>query len=330
VEVVVEVLPAAVEVAVVEVAGNIYPMATLYTQQDKNVHRTWLLMGLFLMIIIVLGWFISYYYNSPAILYIAIIIAVIMNVTSYWYSDKISLGLAKAVPADRAQYPELFQTMENLSITAGLPMPRLYIIPDAAPNAFATGRDKNHAAIAVTQGLLGMMDKNELAGVLAHELSHVGNRDTLLQTVVVVLVGFIAILANFFVRSSWFGFGGRRSNNREGNNQLGLIIMVVGIIFVILSPIIAQLIQLAISRKREFLADADGALLTRYPEGLANALQKIQAYGQPMTTANNATAHLYISNPFGPHAYKGIAKLFMTHPPTEERIAALRGMESSS
>jgi len=301
-------------------------MSTLYTQQDSNVRRTWFLMTVFLVIVIALGWFISYYYQSSAILYIAIFIALVMNIGSYWYSDKISLALARAVPADKGQYPDLFNVVENLSITAGLPMPKIYIIPDPAPNAFATGRNKEHAAVAVTQGLLGMMDKNELSGVIAHELSHIGNRDTLLQTVVVVLVGFIAIMANIFTRSMWLGGGRRRGNDGEGN-QLGAILAVVGIIFVILSPIIAQLIQLAISRKREFLADADGALLTRYPEGLASALTKIQAYGRPMTTANNATAHLYISNPFGSSASKGIAKLFMTHPPTEERIAILRGME---
>jgi heat shock protein HtpX len=300
-------------------------MATIYTQQDKNVRRTWFLMTVFLVVVIAIGWFISYYYDSSIILYIAIAIAIAMNVTSYWYSDKISLSLAKAVPAERAQYLELFQVTENLAITAGLPMPKLYIIPDDAPNAFATGRDKAHASVAVTRGLVSMMDKNELSGVVAHELSHIGNRDILLQTVVVVLVGFIAIMANIFTRSMWFGGSGRRRNNDSGN-QLGLIIMIVGIVFIILSPIIAQLIQLAISRKREFLADADGALLTRYPEGLASALEKIQAHSQPMSTANNATAHMYISNPFGPKASKGIAKLFMTHPPTEERIAVLRGM----
>ncbi len=302
-------------------------MATLYTQQGKNVRRTWFLMAMFLVIAIAVGYFISYYYQNPGILIIAVIFSLVMNVASYWYSDKISLAMARAVPAERDQNLQLFQVVENLSITAGLPMPRLYIIDDPAPNAFATGRDKNHAAVAVTSGLLAMMDKNELSGVLAHELSHIGNRDTLLQTVVVVLVGFIAIMANIFTRSMWFGGGrgNRRGNNSEG--EAGAIIAIVGIIFVILSPIIAQLIQLAISRKREFLADTDGALLTRYPEGLASALEKISSYGQPMATANNATAHLYISNPFGAGAVKGIAKLFMTHPPTEERIAILRGMD---
>src|ERR1017187_4783367 len=170
-------------------------MATLYTQQDKNVRRTWFLMAVFLVIVVAIGWFISWYYGSPIFLFIAFFIAIAMNIAGYWYSDKISLSLARAVPAKREDNLQLFQVVENLAITAGLPMPKLYIIPDMAPNAFATGRDKNHAAVAVTQGLLNMMDKNELSGVIAHELSHIGNRDTLLQTVVVVLVGFIAIIA---------------------------------------------------------------------------------------------------------------------------------------
>jgi len=298
-------------------------MATLYTEQGKNVRRTWLLMAIFLVIVVAIGYFISYYYNNPGILVIAVIFSVVMNIVSYWNSDTISLSLAGAVPADQTQYPDLFRVVDNLSITAGLPSTKIYIINDPAPNAFATGRDKEHAAIAVMSGLMGMMDKNELSGVIAHELSHIGNRDTLLQTVVVVLVGFIAILAHVFTRSLWFG-GGRRGSNREGGSQLGGIIAIVGIVFVILSPIIAQLIQLAISRKREFLADADGALLTRYPEGLASALTKIETYGQPMLRANNATAHLFISNPFGAEGFKGLSKLFMTHPPIEERIAILR------
>ena len=297
-------------------------MATLYTEQSKNVRRTWLLMSLFFVIVVALGWFIGYYYNNQGILYLAIIISIVMNVFSYWNSDKIALSLSQARPAIREENVSLFQAVENLSITAGLPLPKLYIIDDLAPNAFATGRDKNHASIAVTSGLLGMMDKNELEGVIAHELSHIGNRDILLQTVVVVLVGFIAILANIFMRSGWLGGNQRRSRDDNGGG-LGGILMIVGIVFVILSPIIAQLIQLAISRKREFLADADGVLLTRYPDGLISALKKIEAYGQPMIHANNATAHMFISNPFGAGATTGMAKLFMTHPPVEERIRAL-------
>ena len=292
-------------------------MATLYTQQSKNVTRTWVLMGVFLAIIVAIGYFVSYYYNNPAILYIAIIFSIVMNVTSYWFSDKIALSSTGAVEAGEKEYIELHRIVENLAITAGLPKPRVYIINDMAPNAFATGRDKEHAAVAVTSGLLQMLDKNELEGVIAHELSHIGNRDILLSTVVVVLVGFIAMLSDMFLRASLFGRGRDRE---EGGNG---ILMIVGIVFIILSPIIATLIQLAISRKREFLADASGALLTRYPEGLASALKKISSYSQPMQRASNATAHLFISNPFGGKAMNGIAKLFMTHPPTEERIAAL-------
>lgn len=281
-------------------------------------------MAMFLVVVIALGWFISYYYNNSLILYVAIFISLAMNVLSYWYSDKISLKMARAIPADRNTYPELYRVVENLCITSGLPMPGIYIIPDSAPNAFATGRDKDHAAVAVTRGLIGMMDKNELSGVIAHELSHIGNRDILLQTVVVVLVGFISIMAHIFTRSNFLG--GKRDSDR-GGGQLGLILMIVGIVFVILSPVIAKIIQLAISRKREFLADASGALLTRYPEGLASALAKIGAYGAPMATANNATAHMYISSPFGSKSAKGLSKLFMTHPPVDERIAILRGMD---
>lgn len=298
-------------------------MATLYTHKDRNVRRTWFLMAVFLAIVVAVGWFVSYYYSEPSILYIAIVFSVFMNVLSYWHSDKIALAMSGARQVSREEFPGLYRITENLCITAGLPLPKICVIEDPAPNAFATGRDKDHAAIAVTTGLLGMMDDNELSGVIAHELSHIGNRDTLLQTVVVVLVGFIAILADMFTRSMWHG--GRNRENRTGGGQLGAILAIVGVVFVILSPIIAQLIQLAISRKREFLADADGALLTRYPEGLASALKKISNYGAPMRRANNATAHLFISNPFGSRSIRGMAKLFMTHPPVEERIAALLG-----
>ncbi|HTH93201.1 MAG TPA: M48 family metallopeptidase [Candidatus Paceibacterota bacterium] len=296
-------------------------MATIYTHRTENVEKTWLLVAVFLAVVVGLGYFLSYVYNSPGILDIAIVFAVIMNIAGYWYSDKIALGMAKAVPADPAQYPTLNNTVENLAITAGLPKPAVYIIPDRAPNAFATGRNAKHASIAVTQGLLDMMNQTELEGVLAHEMSHIGNKDILLQSMVAVLVGFVSIVGNIFTRSLLWG-GGRSRDDGEGGN----ILAIVGIIFIVLSPIIATLIQLAISRKREYLADASGALLTRYPDGLASALEKIEAYGRPMRTANNATAHMYISNPFGQRAVRGISALFMTHPPTEKRIAALRDM----
>ena len=293
-------------------------MATLYTAQDSNVRRTWLLMAGFLVVVVSLGWFISYYYNNPVILYMAVIFSLVMNFASYWWSDKIALSLNGAKEVSREENLELHRLVENLAITAGLPKPRVYVIEDQAPNAFATGRDKNHAAVAVTRGLLNLLDKNELEGVIAHELAHIGNRDILLQTVVVVLVGFVAIISDMFVRASFFGGG--RDRDRGGN-----LLAIVGVVFVILSPIIATLIQLAISRRREFLADASGALLTRYPEGLAGALQKISGYGAPLKRANNATAHMFIANPFGAKAVRGVSKLFMTHPPTEERIKALIG-----
>lgn len=298
-------------------------MATLYTHRSENINKTWLLVAVFLAVIVGLGYFLSYIYQAPGILAIAIIFAVAMNIAGYWYSDKIALSMAKAVPADPATYPVLSHTVENLAITAGLPKPAVYIIPDDAPNAFATGRDANHASIAVTQGLLNIMTQIELEGVLAHEMSHIGNRDILLQSMVAILVGFVAIIGNIFTRSLFWGGMGRSNNN---DNEGGNILAIVGIVFIILSPIIATLIQLAISRKREYLADASGALLTRYPEGLATALEKIEAYGAPMKTANNATAHMYISNPFGSRLKNGVSQLFMTHPPTQKRIAILRGM----
>lgn len=296
-------------------------MATIYTHRSANITKTWLLMAVFLVVVVAIGAFFASYYQSPGILTVAILFAVVMNITSFWYSDKIALSLAKAQPADPGEYPELHRIVENLAITAGIPKPAIYVIPDAAPNAFATGRNAEHASVAVTQGLLSMLEKNELEGVIAHELSHIGNRDILLQSVVAVLVGFIAILAHMFTNSLWYG-GGRRRDDGEGSSVLA----IVGIIFVVLSPLVATLIQLAISRRRESLADASGALLTRYPEGLANALRKIESYDAPMKTANNATAHMYIANPFGPHAFSGLQRLFMTHPPTEERIKALEDM----
>lgn len=292
-------------------------MATLYTQRDSNVRRTWLLLTGFLVVVIGIGYVFAQIYGNPTILYIAVIFSLLMNITSYWYSDKIALASAGAVPFVREGNEELHDIVENLSITAGLPMPKIYLINDPAPNAFATGRDAEHAAIALTTGLLDRLNKTELEGVVAHELAHIGNKDILLSTVVVVLVGFVAILSDIFLRMHIFG--GRRDDDSKG----GAILMIVGIILAILTPIVATLIQLAISRKREFLADASGALLTRYPEGLASALEKISTYGAPLKKASNATAHMFIANPFGPSGLKGLHKLFLTHPPVEERVKAL-------
>ncbi len=291
----------------------------LYTHQGENVTKTWALMAVFLVVVVGLGYVASWYFHSQAMLYGALAFALITNLWSFWYSDKVALSLSGAQPADGAEYLELNRIVENLSITAGLPKPRVYVINDQAPNAFATGRDKNHAAVAVTTGLLRIMDRSELEGVLAHELSHVGNRDILLSTVAVVLVGFVALLSDFFLRMSFFG--GDRDN--EDRNPLFGILAIVAMV---LAPLVATLIQLAISRKREFLADASGSLLTRYPEGLASALQKIGTYSQPMERASNATAHLFISNPFGASGVGNkISKLFSTHPPIEDRVKALVG-----
>lgn len=269
----------------------------------------------------------SYTLNSPALLIVAVVLSIAMSFGSYWFSDKLVLAMSHAKPIQKSDAPELYRIVENLSITAGLPMPKLYIIEDAQPNAFATGRDGKHAVVAVTAGLLQRLERVELEGVLAHELSHIGNKDMLVSTIVVVLVGVVAILTDFFMRASFYG-GFRGHNDDRRSAQLGIILLVVGILFAILAPIIAQLIKMAVSRKREFLADASGALLTRYPDGLARALEKISADPHQLRSASDATAHLYIASPFrGKEKTSWLHKLFMTHPPVEERIAALQEMK---
>lgn len=294
--------------------------SNIYAQADKNIRKTWLLMALFLVVVIGIGYTFSCIYGDSNILYIAVIFAVLMNVISYWYSDKIVLKLHKAIPVTRDGQRDLYNSLENLAITAGLPMPRLYIIEDAAPNAFATGRDKDHAVVCVTTGLLHLLNKNELEGVLAHELSHIGNRDILISTVVVVLAGFITILSDIFLRSTMH-------NSRDRDSRAGGMMSVLGLILAILAPIAATLIQLAISRKREFLADASGALLTRFPEGLASALRKINTNSISMKTANTATAHMFIANPFARESksFSFVRNMFLTHPPLEDRVKALVG-----
>ncbi|MCA9366549.1 M48 family metallopeptidase [Candidatus Kaiserbacteria bacterium] len=281
-------------------------------------------MSAFLVLVIALGYAISWYMGSPAILYAAVIFALGMNLYSYWYSDSLVIKMTGAKPVTRESHPQLWNTVENLAITAGLPMPKVYVVNDPAPNAFATGRNPEHAAVAATSGLLGILNQTELEGVLAHELSHIGNRDILVSTVAVVLAGFVAILADIFMRSMMWGGGGDR------DNKAGALFLVLGIVGILLAPVAAQLIQLAISRKREYLADVSGALLTRYPEGLASALEKIQAYSQPMQRANNATAHLFIADPFGNNKRsfaQKISNLFQTHPPAADRIRILRDMD---
>jgi len=295
-------------------------MSTVYTNRDSNVWKTWVLMLGFFVLIMLVGWAVSYIYNDVSLLYIAVVLSVVMNIGSYWYSDKIVLSISGARPISRESHFELWNLVENLSITAGLPMPRVYTIADSAPNAFATGRNKEHAAVVVTTGLLSLLNKTELEGVVAHELAHIQNRDILLSTVVVVLVGFITLLSDFFLRMTLYGGG-----SHDKDNKANMFLMIAGIILLILSPFIALIMQMAISRKREFLADASGALLTRYPDGLASALQKISGYAGDMKHANHATAHLYIANPFNSKKSRTgfMTKLFMTHPPVEERIQAL-------
>jgi len=297
---------------------------TLYTQAAANIRKTWLLITSFLIFVILLGWFFSYLFSEQWILILAVVFAIFQSFLSYWNADKIILSLSQAQgPIKKEDNPELYRIVENLSITAGLPMPKIYIIDDVSPNAFTTGRDPQHAIICVTRGLLDKLEKTELEGVISHELSHIGNRDILLCSVIVVLIGIISLLSNWLLRGMSFGRGRRRNND---DSNLGLILMLIGLVVAILAPIAAVLIQLAISRKREFLADASGALLSRYPEGLARALEKIANDPVPLRTANQATAHLFIADPLKLKRTNWFSKLWLTHPPLEERIKILRQM----
>jgi heat shock protein HtpX len=285
----------------------------------QNKRNSVILVMVFLLVIIALGWIFSQAYSQPGILYLAVGFSVASSFISYYFSDSITLGLSRAKEVSRQSSPELFRLVENLTISAGLPLPRIYTIDDTAINAFATGRDPKHAVVCVTTGALSRLEKVELEGVIAHELSHVGNFDIRFMTMVVVLVGTITLLADWLVRFSFFGRS--RDNNRD-NNPLAII----GLVLALLSPIIATLLKLAVSRQREYLADASGALLTRFPEGLARALEKIDADQEPLEAANKATAHLYIANPLkNRHDSIGwFAGLFNTHPPVAERVKRLR------
>jgi len=288
----------------------------LYQLAESNIRKTRLLLFVFFIIFIGLGWLLAYVFDSLLILIIAVVFSIGTSFTSYWFSDKIVLSMTGAKPIEKKDNPELYRIVENLCITTGLPLPKIYILNEQQPNAFATGRDQEHAVVAVTRGLLDKLDKAELEGVIAHELSHIRNKDMLLQTMIVVLAGVIAIVSNIFIRH---GFRGRR------NSKANPVMVIIGIVAIILAPIVANLIKLAISRKREFLADASGALITRYPEGLASALEKIASDPSPMKKKNTATAHLFISNPFREKSF--LVKLYSTHPPVEDRVKALRGMK---
>lgn len=292
----------------------------MYSQITANKRRTWMLVTLFTVVIVGLGWaFGEYTGTGNGGIIFAVILATIMNLIGYFHGDKVALASSGAKEIKKADNPRLYRLVENLAITAGIQTPKVYLINDQAGNAFATGRDPAHASIAVTTGLMQMLDDQELQGVLAHELSHVKNYDIRVMTIVIVLVGVVLLLSDMLLRSMFWG--GRDSNNKGGG-----ILLLIGLVLAILSPLFAELIKLAVSRSREYLADADGALLTRYPEGLARALQKIAAQDRPLKRANHATAHLFLANPFDPHVTKKFEHWFSTHPPIEERIAKLRQM----
>ncbi len=298
----------------------------MYEEISSNIRRSWAMMIIFIIFVVFLGYIFGQVTDfGYAGVVLAIIVAIAMSWTGYYYSDKIILSMSRARPVEKGEFPYLYNVIEGLSIAAGLPTPKMYVIEDTAPNAFATGRDPEHSAVAVTTGLLAKLDRVELEGVIAHEMSHIKNYDIKLASLAVVMVGIVTLLADWLLRSFWWG--GRR--DRDDDNAFGAVLMLIGLVMAILAPIIAQLMRLALSRQREFLADASGAMLTRYPEGLASALEKLASDREPLEAANKATAHLYIVNPL-----KGMGgavnNLFNTHPPISERVAKLRAMSFES
>jgi heat shock protein HtpX len=293
----------------------------MYSQITANKRKSVLLIALFIGLVIGLGWLIDESYGGGgAITLIALAYALVSALVSYCSGDKMALWASGAREIKKEDSPELWRLVENLCIANGQPMPKVHIIDDPAPNAFATGRDPARSSVAFTTGLLQRLDRTELEGVVAHELSHIKNYDIRVMTIVVVLVGVVAVMADLFLRMSWSG-GNRK---REGGN----VLMILGLVAIILAPLIANLVKLAVSRRREYLADASGALLTRYPEGLARALEKISSYEAPLRHAHSATAHLFIANPFGKGGWA--AGLTSTHPPVEKRVAALRQMGTTA
>lgn len=301
-------------------------MLNVYEQVDLNKRKSFLIMASFMVVITsTIYVFAKLLDFGLSWIGLALVFSGITSLGSYYWGDKLILAISQARPATREKDFMFYTVVENLCLGAQLPKPKLYIIDDSAPNAFATGRDPNHATVCVTRGLLEKLDRTELEGVIAHELSHIRNLDTRLMSIVVILVGMVTLLADWFMRTLWYGGGRKRREDRGGN--LGGILILAGIVLAVLSPLVANLIKLAVSRSREFLADASAVLLTRYPEGLARALEKIAADPEPLEVANNATAHLFIVNPFrGKGVGQRIAHLFNTHPPVEERIRRLREM----
>jgi heat shock protein HtpX len=289
---------------------------TLYTQNSRNRLKTWFFLALYIGLILLVGRVFAWYMGSNLFFVAAAVIAVVQGGASYWFSDKIALAASAATPLDPKKYDRVYVVMDRLCVTAGLPMPKMYLIPDTAMNAFATGRDAAHASVAVTSGLVERLNERELEGVLAHELSHIGNEDIRLMSMVMVMAGLIALVSDWLMHSFWFGGGNR--DEREGSSSSFAPFIAIGL--AILAPIAATLIQLAISRRREFLADANAVLLTRYPEGMISALRKISGDHEPLEVANKATAHMYFSNPLKDG---GLAALFSTHPPVAQRIKAL-------
>jgi len=292
---------------------------TLYELQAENVRKTYFFMAIFSLILFGIGYFFVWYFGGGTTWIVALVVFIFLyNWFAYENSDKIALASVNARPADPNEYYVLHNVVEEVALAAGIPKPKVYIMDEMQPNAFATGKDQNHAAVCVTTGLLSMMNREELQGVIAHETAHIRNRDILLMTVIGVVVGLVLILRDIMFRSMWWGVGGRRRDRDEGGSA---ILVIIGLILSILAPLIVALIRAAISRQREFLADATGAYIIRDPEGLASALEKIGSYTRPMRTATQATAHMFISNPFG-----NINQMFATHPPIEERIRRLRSL----
>lgn len=299
-------------------------MINVYEQVDRNKRRSAMVMIFFVIFITLIVWLFSQILDyGPGIIGWALVFSGLISFGSYWWSDRIILSISKARPADKKRDFQFFTVTENLALASQIPMPKLYVIEESAPNAFATGRDVNHAVICATTGLINKLNRTELEAVVAHEISHIRNYDMRLMSLVTVLVGTIILISDWFLRSSYLG---GRSRSRQSGNA-GAILFLIGLILALLSPLIAKLIQLALSRRREFLADASGVMLTKYPAGLISALEKIAADKEPLRVANKATAHLYIVNPFkGSAAKSWAANLFNTHPPVEERIKTLKGM----
>ena len=297
-------------------------MENLFDAIARNKRNSWFLVVIFAGLVFAVGYFFGWYLGSPWIgLAFGGVVGLVMTLTTYYSGDRMLLFASGAKEIQKADNPQLFNVVEEMSIAAGLPMPKVYIINDSAPNAFATGRDAKHTSLAITSGLLTKLNRDELQGVMAHEMGHVGNRDILFAMMVGILVGLVALMADAFLRSMFWG--GRRRGSGKRSGGADAVIMVLGILFMILAPIFARILQLAMSRQREYLADATAARLTRNPEGLASALQKISSDPDVLEVANRATQHLYIVNPI--KAFEKRANtMFSTHPPIQDRIDRLR------